>query len=70
MSLCVQTALTEVKTKLKLEQRLGDREKELTAVKQKLQEVSSRARKCNRGVCVVCNMYRCTLCTMQYSSVL
>ena len=35
----VQTALTEVKTKLKLEQRLGDKEKELSAVKQKLQEV-------------------------------
>lgn len=35
-----QTALTEVKTKLKLEQRLGDKEKELSAVKQKLQEVS------------------------------
>ncbi|CAI8027525.1 hypothetical protein GBAR_LOCUS15735 [Geodia barretti] len=37
----IQTALTEVKTKLKLEQRLGDREKELTAVKQKLQELES-----------------------------
>ena len=36
-----QTALTEVKTKVKLEQRLGDKERELTAVKQKLQEVSS-----------------------------
>ena len=35
-----QTALTEVKAKLKLEQRLGDKEKELSAVKQKLQEVS------------------------------
>ena len=35
-----QTALTEVKTKLKLEQRLGDKEMELSAVKQKLQEVS------------------------------
>jgi hypothetical protein len=65
--LCVQTALTEVKTKLKLEQRLGDKEKELTAVKHKLQEVSSRARKCNRGVCVL-HMY--VLCTMQYCSVL
>ena len=35
----LQTALTEVKTKVMLEYRLTDKEKELSAVKQKLQEV-------------------------------
>ena len=50
MHVHVQTALTELKTKLKLEQRLGDKEKELSAVKQKLQEVTECMRACWAGI--------------------